>query len=508
MSAASEFDLVVVGGGINGAGIARDAAGRGLSVLLVERDDLASHTSSWSSKLIHGGLRYLEYYEFRLVREALIEREVLLNAAPHIIWPLTFVLPHSPEQRPAWLVRLGLFLYDHLGGRKMLPGSSSVDLGAPGPYGDPLEDWVTKGFTYSDCWVMDSRLVVLNAMDARHRGAEVRTRTECVKAVREGDRWMVDLRCTRTGETRRVTARGLVNAAGPWVSRFLKDGLGQDTAKKRVRLIKGSHIVVPKLHDGAHPYILQNVDKRIVFVIPYENDYSLIGTTDLEYQGDPKSVAITPEETDYLCSVVNRYFERKVSAADIVWTYSGVRPLFDDASGNASAVTRDYVFDVEGGNGKPPLLSIFGGKITTYRKLAEHAMARLAPLLGCEAGTWTAGAVLPGGDLPDADFERYLEGFSADYPWLPGPLARRLARAYGSRARIIVEGRQGLNDLGQNLGGDLFEAELDYLVEHEWALAADDVLWRRSKLGLHLDAAAEAEVEAWFRARAKKRDAA
>ena len=510
MSAANEFDLVVVGGGINGAGIARDAAGRGLSVLLVERDDLASHTSSWSSKLIHGGLRYLEYYEFRLVREALIEREVLLAAAPHIIWPLTFVLPHSPEQRPAWLVRLGLFLYDHLGGRKVLPGSFSVDLAAPGPLGDPLKDWVTRGFTYSDCWVMDSRLVVLNAMDAKERGAEVLTRTECKRARREGDGWVVDLEDTNSGEQRRVTARGLVNAAGPWVSRFLEDGLGQDTAKKRVRLIKGSHIVVPKLHAGAHPYILQNTDKRIVFVIPYENDYSLIGTTDVEYTGDPRMAAITPEETEYLLSVVNRYFQRQVKAADIVWTYAGVRPLFDDASGNASAVTRDYVFDVDtgAGGGKAPLLSIFGGKITTYRKLAEHAMERLAPLLDCRAGAWTADAVLPGGDIPGADFDRFLRAFEAERPWLPEPLARRLARAYGSRARLIVGGRQGLNDLGQNLGGDLFEAELDYLVAHEWAKAAEDVLWRRGKLGLHLDAAAKARVEGWFRDHLTKRAAA
>jgi len=503
-----EFDLVVVGGGINGAGIARDAAGRGLSVLLVERDDLASHTSSWSSKLIHGGLRYLEHYEFRLVREALLEREVLLRAAPHIIWPLTFVLPHSPEQRPAWLVRLGLFLYDHLGGRKVLPGSSGVDLAAPGPYGDPLQDWVEKGFTYSDCWVMDSRLVVLNAMDAEAHGAAVLTRTECVEARREGDHWTVRLRDTESGDERRVTSRGLVNAAGPWVSRFLRDGLGQDIARKRVRLVKGSHIVVPKLHDGAHPYILQNIDKRIVFVIPYEDDYSLIGTTDVEYEGDPKAPAISPEEVDYLCSVVNRYFVRQVTPADIVWSYAGVRPLFDDASGDASAVTRDYVFDLDGGEGKPPLLSIFGGKLTTYRKLAEHAMERLAPVLGCTAGPWTAAAVLPGGDLPDADFERFLAAFRAEHPWLPSPLARRLARAYGSRAEKIVEGRQGLNDLGQNLGGDLYEAELDYLAAHEWAKTADDVLWRRSKLGLHLDQDAKARVEDWFRHHQKRRRAA
>lgn len=498
MGSKDRFDLIIVGGGINGAGIARDAAGRGLSVLLVERDDLASHTSSWSSKLIHGGLRYLEHYEFRLVREALIEREVLLAAAPHIIWPLTFVLPHSPEQRPAWLIRLGLFLYDHLGGRKVLPGSSGVDLAAPGPFGDPLQPWVARGFTYSDCWVMDSRLVVLNAMDAKERGAEILTRTECTRARRDGSRWVVELETKPSGERRTVTARALVNAAGPWVSRFLQDGLGHNTAKKRVRLIKGSHIVVPKLYAGAHPYILQNADKRIVFVIPYENDYSLIGTTDVEYQGDPRSVAISPEETDYLCAVVNRYFVRQLSPADVVWSYAGVRPLFDDASGNASAVTRDYVFDVDGGGETAPLLSIFGGKITTYRKLAEHAIERLAPLLDCRAGSWTATAPLPGGDLPGADFAAFLAAFQAAHPWLPEPLATRLARAYGSRAGRIVAGRQGLNDLGQNLGGDLFEAELNYLVEEEWALTAEDALWRRSKLGLHLDEAARQRVDRWF----------
>jgi glycerol-3-phosphate dehydrogenase len=508
LTARDQFDLIVVGGGINGAGIARDAAGRGLGVLLVERDDLASHTSSWSSKLIHGGLRYLEYYEFRLVREALIEREVLLAAAPHIIWPLTFVLPHSPEQRPAWLVRLGLFLYDHLGGRKVLPGSSGVDLAAPGAYGDPLQDWVTKGFTYSDCWVMDSRLVVLNAVDARERGAEVLTRTECTGATRVGDRWVVELTDTVTGEQRSISGRALVNAAGPWVSRFLKEGLGQDTATKRVRLVKGSHIVVPRLHDGSHPYILQNTDKRIVFVIPFEEDYSLIGTTDVEYEGDPRSVSITPDETEYLCAAVNRYFKRQVTPADIVWTYAGVRPLFDDARGSASAVTRDYIFDLDGGGEKAPLLSIFGGKLTTYRKLAEHAMDRLAPLLGCRTGDWTAGAPLPGGDLPGGDFGAFLTAFRAEHPWLPQPLATRLARAYGSRAERIVSGRQGLNDLGQNLGGDLYEAELDYLVAQEWALTADDVLWRRSKLGLHLDEAAKARVADWFRDHLKSRAAA
>jgi glycerol-3-phosphate dehydrogenase len=355
---------------------------------------------------------------------------------------------------------------------------------------------------------MDSRLVVLNAMDALERGATVLTRTGCTKAVRKGNLWQIELEDSFTGSRRTVAARGMVNAAGPWVSSFLKEGVGQDTAKKRVRLIKGSHIVVPKLHDGAHPYILQNVDKRIVFVIPFEDEFSLIGTTDVEYEGDPRHVEITAEEIDYLCEVVNRYFKHRVQPADIVWSYAGVRPLFDDASGSASAVTRDYVFDVEGGGGEAPLLSIFGGKITTYRKLAEHAMDRLGPLLGCDKGPWTADQPLPGGDLEEADFDRFLDTFRRAHPWLPAPLATRLARAYGSRAERLVAGREGLNDLGQNLGGDLYEAELEYLVAHEWARVPEDVLWRRSKLGLHLDAAAKSRVEAWFRDHGVGRDAA
>jgi glycerol-3-phosphate dehydrogenase len=502
-----DFDLIVVGGGINGAGIARDAAGRGLGVLLVERDDLASHTSSWSSKLIHGGLRYLEHYEFRLVREALIEREVLLAAAPHIIWPLTFVLPHSPEQRPAWLVRLGLFLYDHLGGRKVLPGSSGVDLAA-------------RALWRSAAGLGDQGLHLQRLLGdgqpagraQRHGRQRARCRGPHPDRMHQGA-----ARGRPLGGRSRGHRDGRA-AAGhrPWAGQrrrtlgvaLSQGGLGQDTAKKRVRLIKGSHIVVPRLHDGAHPYILQNTDKRIVFVIPYEDDYSLIGTTDVEYEGDPRSVAITPEETDYLCAVVNRYFKRQVSPADIVWTYAGVRPLFDDASGDASAVTRDYIFDLDGGGDKAPLLSIFGGKITTYRKLAEHAMARLAPLLGCQGPAPGRPMPLPGGDLPGADFAAFLAAFKTEHPWLPGPLATRLARAYGSRAELIVAGRQGLNDLGQNLGGDLYEAELDYLVAHEWARTADDVLWRRSKLGLHLDEAAKARVEDWFRDHLKRRAAA
>lgn len=496
MATDADFDLLIVGGGINGAGIARDAAGRGLRVLLAEKDDLASHTSSWSSKLIHGGLRYLEHYEFRLVREALIERENLLHAAPHIMWPLTFVLPHSPEQRPAWLIRLGLFLYDHLGGRELLPGSQSVDLSAPGAYGDPLKSWVKKGFTYSDGWVMDSRLVVLNALAAHEMGAEICTRTKVRSAQREGRIWRVEL-APEGGQNRQVTARALVNAAGPWVADFIRDGLKSKSGKS-VRLIKGSHIVVPKLHDGDHPYILQNKDKRIVFVIPYEGEYSLIGTTDVEYRGDPAEVEISPEEIEYLCEVVNRYFAREISGNDVVWSYSGVRPLYDDASGNASAVTRDYVFDVEGGEDKAPLLSIFGGKITTYRKLAEHAMERLQPLMGFKKTAWTKRVALPGGDIPGADFDAFLRGVQKAYPWLDAKLAQRLSRHYGTRMHQVIGGAEGTNDLGAQLAPGLFERELRYLVQHEWVREPRDALWRRTKLGLHLDQASIERVEAWF----------
>ncbi|WP_418160598.1 glycerol-3-phosphate dehydrogenase [Benzoatithermus flavus] len=489
-----QVDMLVVGGGINGAGIARDAAGRGLKVLLVEQDDLASHTSRWSSKLIHGGLRYLEYYEFRLVREALIEREVLLRAAPHIVRPLTFVLPHVPEMRPAWLIRLGLFLYDHLGGREILPGSKAVDLAAPGPYGAPLKPWVKRGFTYSDCWVEDSRLVVLNAMDAAERGAEILTRTRCERARRKDGTWTAEL-VDAAGRRRQVRARALVNAAGPWVQRFLEGGLGM-RSKKRVRLVKGSHIVVPKLYDGDHPYILQNDDRRIVFAIPFEGRFTLIGTTDVPYEGDPAAVAISPEETDYLCRVVNRYFRREIEPRDVVWAYAGVRPLYDDASGNVSAVTRDYVFDVEGGDGRAPLLSIFGGKITTYRKLAEHALDKLRPHLGFGKGPWTATAPLPGGDMPGANLAAFTAQMLRAHAFVPEPLLCRWVRTYGTRLERLIGGARRLEDLGADLGGGLLEAEVDYLVAHEWARTADDILWRRTRLGLHVGEDTVARLQA------------
>jgi glycerol-3-phosphate dehydrogenase len=500
MGEANVLDLLVVGGGINGVGIARDAAGRGLSVMLVERDDLASHTSSWSSKLIHGGLRYLEHYEFRLVREALIEREVLLRAAPHIVWPLEFILPHSPEQRPAWMIRLGLLLYDHLGGRELLPRSRRVTVEGT-PYGAPLKPWVRTAFSYADCAVDDSRLVALNAIDARERGAVIRTRTACVGAERGAEGWRIRLRDGERGTVEEVACRALVNATGPWVSRLLQHELGLDT-RSRVRLVKGSHIVTRRLHDGAHAYILQHEDGRIVFVIPYRDEFSLIGTTDVPYDGDPAAVAITPEETDYLCRVVSRYFRPEIAPEDVVWAYAGMRPLYDDASANPSAVTRDYVFDLDTGPGRAPLLSVFGGKLTTYRKLAEHALEKLQPVMGFAAGPWTATAHLPGGDIPNADFAGFLERFLATHPWLPAAVARRLARNYGTRAARILDGRQCLDHLGAHFGGGLYEAELEYLRREEWARDAEDVIWRRTKLGLRAGPAVAAPIAAWLAARA------
>ena len=490
------IDLLVVGGGINGAGIARDAAGRGLKVVLCEQDDLAGHTSSASSKLIHGGLRYLEYYEFRLVREALIEREVLLEAAPHIIWPLRFILPHSAEQRPAWMIRAGLFLYDHLGGRKRLPGSARVDLGTD-PAAAPLKPSIGRAFSYADCWVEDARLVVLTAKDAAERGAEILTRTRCTGARREDGLWRATLASNRGAPVRTIAARALVNATGPWVSAFLEQRLALAT-ENRIRLVKGSHLVVKKLYDHDSPYILQNPDGRVVFVMPYERDYSLIGTTEQDFAGDPADIEVDDSEIDYLLGSVNRYFFRPVSRSQIVWSFAGVRPLYDDARGNASAVTRDYVFDLDAPNGAPPLLSVFGGKITTYRKLAEHALARLQPVLGFASGPWTAGSPLPGGDIDNADFQAFLNSVVARWNWLPSTLARRYARAYGTRMERLIDKAGGVDDLGDHLGDDLYEAEVTYLMREEWALTDQDILWRRSKLGLHVSAETAARLRAWI----------
>jgi glycerol-3-phosphate dehydrogenase len=501
-----DIDLLVVGGGINGVGIARDAAGRGLSVTLCEARDLAAATSSSSTKLVHGGLRYLEYYQFRLVREALIEREVLLRAAPHIIWPLRFVLPHDAGLRPAWMIRAGLFLYDHLGGRELLPGSCGLDLRRD-PLGAPLAESVTKGFAYYDCWADDARLVVLNAMDARARGAEILTRTACSALQRVDGAWQASLTPADGGPVRQLKARAVVNAAGPWVSEVLHGVAGMNRTAG-LRLVKGSHIVVPRVHEGAQAFIFQNTDRRIVFVIPYEGKYSLIGTTDEPYEGDPTRVEISDGEIDYLLTAVNRYLAEPVARGDIVWSYSGVRPLFDDHKQSASAVTRDYVFDIDAAEGAPPLLSIFGGKITTYRKLAEHALAKLQPLLGSAGRPWTAGAALPGGDIHGANFAAFLTAAATRYPWLPPALRHRYARAYGTRIERLLGSAQALSDLGEDFGEGLYGAELAYLHDEEWARSAEDVLWRRSKLGLVVPPAAAARVQAWFDDRGKVADSA
>ncbi|KPJ31950.1 glycerol-3-phosphate dehydrogenase [Burkholderia multivorans] len=501
MNQPNRYDLLVVGGGINGAGIARDAAGRGLSVLLCEQDDLASHTSSASTKLIHGGLRYLEYKEFGLVRKALQERETLLRAAPHIMWPLRFVMPHMPNLRPAWLIRIGLFLYDHLAKRELLPGSRGIDMRRH-PAGAPLVDSIRRGFVYSDGWVDDARLVVLNALDAKERGAEILTRTKLVSAERRSDEWEARLQ-QPDGAIRVVRARAIANAAGPWVGDVLHGALGRG-AHHSVRLVKGSHIVTRRLFDHDHAYIFQNPDKRIIFAIPYERDFTLIGTTDVEYTSDPARVAIDRDETQYLCDSINRYFKRKISPADVHWTYSGVRPLLEDENAaNASAVTRDYRLEMDDGEGAP-LLSVFGGKITTFRKLAEEAGDMLCRALGRDAPAWTAGAPLPGGDIANAKFDAFADAFAKRHRWLPAPLARRYARAYGTRAARVVGDAQSLADLGAEIVPGLFEAELRYLRDTEWATCAQDVLWRRSKLGLHvapgtLDAASTA-LDAWFAA--------
>jgi glycerol-3-phosphate dehydrogenase len=493
---AAAYDLAVIGGGINGCGIARDATGRGLKVFLCEQGDLAGATSSASTKLIHGGLRYLEYYEFRLVREALIEREVLLRAAPHIIRPLRFVLPRRAGMRPGWLIRLGLFLYDHLGGREILPGTRSVDLRRD-EAGKPLKPELTSAFEYSDCWVEDARLVALNAVDAAERGAVIRTGVRFLGAQRKPGGWRVELQDVAGGTQSEIEAKAIVNAAGPWVEEVLVKRLGLGTAAK-VRLVKGSHIVVPKLFDHERAYIFQNEDGRIVFAIPYERDFTLIGTTDVDEQGDPAHVAISAAETEYLCAAASRYFTKSIAPADVVYAYAGVRPLYDDGASEAKAATRDYVLELDAAEGEAPLLNVFGGKITTYRRLSESALAKLAPYLPAMKPSWTAKAPLPGGDFPVGGVERIAVGLRAEAPFLGPDHARRLARSYGTRANRIIEGAQKLEDLGQHFGADLYEREVEYLVRHEWARTAKDVLWRRSKLGLHIGAEGVRALETWF----------
>lgn len=490
------FDVLVVGGGINGTGIARDAAGRGMRVLLCERDDLASHTSSKSTKLIHGGLRYLEYYEFKLVREALIEREVLLRAAPHIVWPLRFVLPHHEALRAHWLIRVGLWIYDHLGGRTLLPASGAIDLHKD-KTGEFLQHRFQRAFGYSDCWVQDARLVVLNAMDAANKGAVVMTRTEIVSASADGDCWRVTLLDTRSGTEQTIYCRSLVNAAGPWVMDIL-DLLGEVDTRKAIRVVAGSHFVVPRLFDHEQAYIFQNPDGRVVFAIPYEQHFTLIGTTEVEVKEDPANLSISSDEIDYLCHSVNEYLRRPVSPGEIVWSYTGARALFDDDTKEASAVSRDYVLEMSRSASHPPILSVFGGKLTTYRKLAERATEQLGQALGIEKPGWTHASHLPGGDIDAADFDQFLRSLASRHAELPAELLGHYARHYGTLAHELLGNARTLHDLGHCFGDGLYAVEVRYLVANEWAITADDILWRRTKWGLRLSPDQRDQLATWL----------
>jgi len=491
------YDLVIIGGGINGTAIARDASGRGLSILLCEKDDLANHTSSASTKLIHGGLRYLEYYEFSLVRHALVEREALLNAAPHIIWPMRFVLPYDKGLRPAWMLRLGLFMYDNMGGRKKLPGTKKVNLRKT-PHSEILEDRFKIGFEYSDCWVEDARLVVLNAMDARERGAEIMTRSEVTSLTSVKGGYEVTYK-HENSEPVTVMAKGVVNASGPWVDRLLcrvDDGRDDGAA---VRLVKGSHIVTKKLFEGDHSYIFQNADDRIIFAIPYENDYTLIGTTDVPYDPSEGDVKISEDEIIYLIDAANEYFEQDIMRDDVAWTYAGVRPLYDDKSDDASAVTRDYVLNISEFSEGAPIMSVYGGKITTSRKLAEHAMRNLKDYYQYTVhDDWTDGQYFPGGDMPNSDFEAFYESSKAGYPNVDAKILYRLCRAYGTCINDIFANRPKDNLLGKMFGAGLSEAEVNYLLSREFVTRAEDVMWRRSKLGLHMNEEERTAFTSWF----------
>ncbi|WP_435594219.1 glycerol-3-phosphate dehydrogenase [Rhodovulum tesquicola] len=520
---AEPVDLFVIGGGINGCGIARDAAGRGLSVRMAEMNDLASATSSASTKLFHGGLRYLEYFEFRLVREALIERETLLRAMPHISWPMRFVLPYHEDmrfesatptsrllarimpwmkgRRPAWLIRLALMLYDRLAAREILPGTTVLDL-AGTPEGAPLQARFRKAFEYSDCWVEDSRLVVLNARDAEARGAEILPRTRVVSARREGALWRVETQDSESGARRTHLARALVNAAGPWAGQVIHGVLGLN-AQDNVRLVRGSHIVTRRLFDHDKCYFFQGSDGRIIFAIPYETDFTLIGTTDMDHDDPAAPPDCTEAERDYLIAFANRYFRRPIGPADVVWTFSGVRPLYDDGASSATAATRDYTLKLDAAGGAP-VLNVFGGKITTYRRLAEAALARLAPHFPGLKGDWTAGVPLPGGDFPVDGAEALIARLVADYPFLSDGQARRLVRAYGAEAWAMLGAARGPGDLGQDFGAGLTEREVDWLRTREYARTAEDVLWRRSKLGLRLGADRIAALERWMAERRRQ----
>lgn len=489
----SAIDMFIIGGGINGCGIARDAAGRGLRVALAEMNDLASATSSASTKLFHGGLRYLEYYEFRLVREALIERETLLTAMPHISWPMRFVLPHNQGMRPAWLLRLGLFIYDHLGGRKILPATRSIDL-RHDPVGKPLKPGFTRAFEYSDCWVEDSRLVVLNARDAAQRGARIMTGTRVTSAERRPDHWLVSL-TRHDGSTETVAAKVLVNAGGPWVGDIIS-GVLRINSPEKVRLVRGSHIVTKRLFDHDKCYFFQGADGRIIFAIPYETDFTLIGTTDQDHHGSPSDAVCTPEEQDYLCRFASEYFAKPVTRADIVWTYSGVRPLYDDGAKTATAATRDYVLSLD--TSAATLLSVFGGKITTYRRLAEAAMEKIAPQFPWLKERWTARVPLPGGDFPVGAVAVLVAKLAADFPFLSPFWARRLVRAYGTEAVSLLAGARTAGDLGIDFGATLTQREVEWLQVREYARTAADVVWRRSKLGLRLSPDQIGALDRWM----------
>lgn len=494
-----EADIVVIGGGINGSGIARDAAGRGFNVVLCEKGDLANATSSASSKLIHGGLRYLEQYEFGLVRGALAERETLLRIAPHIVRPLRFVLPHNAGLRPSWMIRCGLFLYDHLSRRSSLPGSHGIKLRTH-PAGHPLDPTLSKGFEYSDCWVDDSRLTVLNALDATERGATVLVRHEVIAARHDAGRWIVEGRNDEGPFS--IHARALVNAAGPWAGEMLgtiASSTSRQKPTKGLRLIKGSHIVVPRIGSGEFAYIFQHPDGRVIFVLPFEVDYSIIGTTDIAFKGDPADVKIDQSEIEYLCAAVNQYLASSVSPDDVVWSYSGVRALYDDGTENPSSVTRDYVLDLQGGReGVPPVLSVLGGKITTYRLLAEEAMSKLVSVLGKSDDRWTANAALPGGDIEDGDMGRFRYQLEQDFAFLDASTLDRIARSYGTLSKRFLQGATCIEDMGTHYGCGLYEREVEYLVTREWATNAADVLWRRTKLGLHMTQTERQMLDARF----------
>ena len=497
MSEPEIYDIAIIGGGINGCGIAADAAGRGLKVCLAEKGDLAGATSSSSSKLIHGGLRYLEHYEFRLVREALGEREVLLRKAPHIIWPLRFVLPHAQGLRPRWMLRAGLFLYDNLHARAKIPGSRAIDL-TRDPAGQPLKSTFANGFTYYDCWVDDARLVVFNAMHARQKGAEIWTRTEVTATRQDGSLWAITLK--NGAGSRIIRSRSLINAAGPWADRVDRltssNGAGHNTAT--VRLVKGSHLVVPRVRGANDAYILQSSDNRVVFVLPYEEKFTLIGTTDVPEMGDPGQVQCSDEEEAYLLDLVGRFFKTPLTHDDVVWRYAGVRPLYDDGTANASAVTRDYHLELNKDPASPPRLSIYGGKITTYRCLAEDALARILPALGLpSSATWTANEPLPGGNLQHDGFETFFDDLVNDKPGFAPNDLKHIARRHGSLARTVIGDARTLSDMGRDFGVGLTAREIDYMRTHEWAVAPDDILWRRTKVGVHLRATkTEAEQRA------------